>query len=194
VDRLFDHSWDPQIQRHRPPYAYRGVVAAHFTTCEIEKFNEDGAIWCVNFIKVNQLLPGKLRGLLAEEGALQLNVEILNKAARSLKEFDALASDDFVVFFDPPSLDDRIVNQYAVFSVLSDPKGLLDDWLKRYPSLYQKIIIPASLKWKIRDKLDKSNINERMLFPGLDGLATWLKRYYSPRLRYKSPENLSCQK
>jgi len=44
----------------------------------------------------------------------------------------------------------------------------------------RKIIIPASLKWEVRDKLDQANINERVLFPGLDGLSRWLKRHYSP--------------
>ena len=57
----------------------------------------------------------------------------------------------------------------------------LDDWLAGQPQLYRRVIIPARLKWEIRDKLDQSNITERVLFPGLEGLTAWLKRQYSPR-------------
>jgi len=156
------------------------LVAAHFATCDLEKFNLNGTIWCVDFIQTNQLLPKKLKTLLKREGGYILTVEMLNEVVKSLNAFDTLARSDFVAFFQPPSLDERIVNQFAFFSLMSNPKALLDDWLKRHPSLYRKIIIPASLKWEIRDKLDKANITERVLFPGLDGLSSWLKRYYTP--------------
>jgi hypothetical protein len=38
------------------------------------------------------------------------------------------------------------------------------------------------MKTRVRgDKLDQSNITERVIFPGLEGLTAWLKRHYSSR-------------
>jgi hypothetical protein len=57
----------------------------------------------------------------------------------------------------------------------------LDQWLGEHPELARRIVVPAELKWEVRDKLDQANITERVLFPGLDGLTSWLTRHYAPR-------------
>jgi hypothetical protein len=161
-------------------WTYSPYVALHFATANPLIFDRDGAIWLVNFVEANQLLPKKLKRTIEEEGANALSADMLGQSAASLGEFDRLG-DDFVVFFEPPALDDRIVNQYALFSLMPDPHGRLDVWLERHESLGRRIILPADLKWEVRDKLDQANITERVLFPGLDGIAVWLRRYFSPR-------------
>ncbi|MFZ5642279.1 MAG: FRG domain-containing protein [Bacillota bacterium] len=178
-------NWLAVAQHHGLPtrlldWTFSPYVAMHFATANYEKFDLDGVIWCVDYVKAHQFLPDVLKGILEREGANGFTVEMLSRAASSLPELDGLAPENFVVFFEPPSLDDRIINQYALFSMISSNKALLDDWLMGHPDLFYRIIIPASLKWEVRDKLDQANITERVMFPGLDGLSSWLKRHYSP--------------
>ncbi len=161
-------------------WTYSPYVALHFATVDPARFEEDGAIWLVDFVRTNRLLPPALREALETEGMNAISAEVLAHEARTLADFDRLG-DDFVVFFEPPALDERIVNQYALFSLMPSPHARLDEWLERHPDLSRRIVLPAELKWEVRDKLDQANITERVLFPGLDGLATWLKRYFSPR-------------
>jgi hypothetical protein len=162
-------------------WTYSPYVALHFATAHPADFREDGAIWMVDFVKTNQLLPRAVRRALEQEGMNAMSADLLEELAPSLSDFDRLG-EDFVVFFEPPALDERIVNQYALFSLMPSPQARMDEWLERNPGLARRIVLPAELKWEVRDKLDQANITERVLFPGLDGLATWLKRYFSPRL------------
>ncbi len=163
-------------------WTFSPFVALHFATQDLDRFDADAVVWCVDYIQAHQLLPEPLKRVLKDEQADVFNTEMLERAAETLASFDRLATDgQFVIFFDPPSLNDRIVNQSALVSMMSSPSVQLDDWLESHAELFRRIIIPAQLKWEIRDKLDQANITERVLFPGLDGLSRWLKRYYSPR-------------
>ena len=74
---------------------------------------------------------------------------------------------------------DRIVNQYALFSVVSDPAVLLSDLIEKKRIECNRIIIPKEVKLEIRDKLDYINISERMIYPGLDGVCRWITRRYA---------------
>ena len=184
-------NWLAIAQHHGLPtrlldWTFSPLVAMHFATDELSLFDEDGVIWSVDFVKTNHLLPVAMQAALAAEGSNAFTVEMLSGVAPSLPELDRLAADPFVVFFEPPSIDQRIINQFALFAMMSSPSARLDRWLEGRPELHRKIIVPASLKWEVRDKLDQANVTERVLFPGLDGLSRWLKRYYTVKPRATS--------
>lgn len=158
-------------------------VAVHFSTAEEEYYDKDAAIWCIDLAAAYKRLPKSLRDVLHAEHALLFSVEMLDTLTdtRTLEDFDKLTnSGDLALFFEPPSLDARIVNQGAIMSAMPGASLDLTAFLVSHPELYKRIIIPAALKWEVRDKLDQDYVNERTLFPGLDGLSRWLKRYYGP--------------
>jgi len=171
-------NWLALAQHHGLPtrlldWTYSPYVALHFATARARAFEEDGAVWMVDYVRVHELAPKPLREQLDKEGANVFTTEMLAAVAEDFDDLAALG--DFVVFVEPPSFDERIVNQYALFSLASRAGASVDE------SCLRKLVIPAELKWEIRDKLDQANITERVLFPGLDGLSRWLARYYTPR-------------
>jgi hypothetical protein len=166
--RLVDWTWSP-------------LVALHFATADMSLYREDGMVFSVDTFKARDFLPGKVKTVISREATGVFSIEMLDEMAGSLAAFDKLDRSIFVAFLDPPALDARIVNQFAAFSVMNDAGANLQDWLSTHSGLSRRIIIPAWLKWEVRDKLDQANVAERMLFPGLDGLCRWLTRYYTPR-------------
>ena len=179
-------NWIALAQHHGLPtrlldWSFSPYVALHFATVNQSEWGDGAIIWCVDCVKMKKHLPGKLQKLLHGEESDVLTVEMLDLAAPTLAAFERLSQKPFIAFFEPPSLDDRIVNQAALFSVTSRADISLSEWLQEHKELFHRILVPAKLKGEIRDKLDQANINERTLFPGLDGLSQWLSRYYSPR-------------
>jgi hypothetical protein len=166
-------------------WTFSPLVALHFATASWPE--DDALLLAVDCEGAHRLLPGPVRGVIEREGALLFTTEMLAEEAPDLDAFDRLAGDDpFIAFFEPPSVDERIVNQSAVLSALSDPACHMEQWLEDHPDLWSAWRIPAEVKAEVRVRLDQSNVTERVLLPGLDGLAAWLRRYYSPGVSEES--------
>ena len=190
-------NWLSLGQHHGLPtrlldWSFSPYVAMHFATQDIGSFDVDGVIGCIDYAAAHAIAPTRLKRILRDEGADVFTAEMLDRVATTLPSLDKLGRrKPFVVFLEPPSLDDRIVNQSALFSLMSSPTASLDEWVAEHPELFQRIVVPAELKWEVRDKLDQANITERVLFPGLDGLSRLLKRYYSPRIEYATEVSIT---
>lgn len=209
VDKDSFWYWLSVAQHHGLPnrlldWTYSPFVALHFATNDLASMDIDGAVWVAKTEQIHDRLPATLKAVLRNEGAAVFTVDMLaslerdrlrdptasptapaRKArnVRNLEDFDGMSSKPFALFFEPPSIDDRIVNQFALFSVMSNSKMTMDEWFSQRREVFKKVIISKNLKWEIRDKLDQANITERVIYPGLDGLSEWLKRHYTHKPR-----------
>ena len=86
-----------------------------------------------------------------------------------------------MVVMEPPSINQRIVNQYSFFSVVPMAIDDIEDFLNRKTENTIKYIINKDLRWRIRDMLDQLNMSERIVYPGLPGLCKWISRHYYVR-------------
>ena len=176
-------NWLSLAQHHGLPtrlldWTYSPYVALHFATVDAYTREEEGEVWIVSFPAVNRELPAALAQLLQAEGSHVFTGEMLSSVAATLGQLQRHATEPFALFLEPPALTERIVNQAALFSLMSTVEARFDEWLEARPDAWRRIVLPPGLKREVRDRLDQVNISERVLMPGLDGLSRWLARYY----------------
>src|ERR671933_863814 len=112
--------WLSLAQHHGLPtrlldWTFSPLVALHFATAHLP--DEEAVLWAVDCDGAHRLLPARLQDALDEEGATVFTTELLAQHAPDLEALDTAGGEDpFVLFFEPPSLNQRIVNQSAVLS------------------------------------------------------------------------------
>lgn len=157
-------------------WSYSALVAAHFATCSAHR-DGDCAVWRLDWQAVHDAfeLPG-----------LSLLIEDLRELFETEGPFTPWQLFDgdtptFACMIEPPSLDARIVAQTAAFTLCSDATRSFDDFLSQQglDHTLTKFVIPAEAVPHVRDQLDLAGLDERRLFPDLDGVAAAIRRYYA---------------
>lgn len=188
-DPLLEHSiWRQLIvgQHHGLPtrlldWTHSPLIGLHFATDEgnVGMLGmHDCVVWRIDMKELLSFLPAKYRKPLDDAKTFIMSVDALSQSVTTLEQYDMDMGADAMVVLEPPSIDPRIINQYAFFSVV--PLGItdLEAFLDRRTNNTRKYIIKKEIAWRVRDMVDQLNVNERIIYPGLDGLTKWLARHY----------------
>lgn len=160
-------------------WSYSPLIAAHFATLAGPP-DTDKVVWRLNWRRVHEhfglppyaFLIQDLDALLAERGIGSLG---------DLMARPKPGAGKIICMLDPPALDDRIIAQSATFTICSDKTQSFDRTLRDegLACALTRYLIPRERVNFVRDQLDLCAIDERKLFPDLDGVAAQLRRYYS---------------
>jgi hypothetical protein len=158
------------------------LIALHFACTEgsLDDLNKrDCVVWRVDLNEQYKKLPLKYKEVSTEHKTTVFSVDMFNEACDSLQQYDRDMGGQSMIFVEPPSIDPRIMNQYAFFAVVPSGMGDIIEYFRNNDDEQTvKYIISKDLRWRIRDMLDQFNVNERIVYPGLDGISAWLARHY----------------
>ncbi len=162
-------------------WSHSPLVALHFASAEQNTAKtdiRDGVVWRIDAKEMSSMLPEKYKRVLKKENTEYFSVNSLKSVAEGTARYDRDMGSAAMAIIEPPSSDQRIINQYAYFSVV--PMGItdIDGFLESHTKKTVKYILHKEIRWDTRDLLDQMNVSERTLFPGLDGLSEWIARHY----------------
>ncbi len=175
-------------------WTYSPLIALHFACTEnnFDKLDKrDCVVWRFDMQSANKNLPRRYREALKRDRTFVFSVDALTSIVDSIEQYDIDMGAEAFVNIEPPSVDQRIINQYSFFSII--PSGIedIEDFLENHTEHTMRYIIKKDIRWQVRDLLDQFNISERILYPGLDGLSKSLARHYFVRTdtSYKRNDN-----
>ncbi len=163
-------------------WSQSALVALNFSMTEdnlSQMDKHDCMVWRINMSELVGKLPQNYRDVVNRKHSTIYTVDMLKDlTGNSLQKYDADMGDSAMVIIEPPSINQRIINQYSFFAVV--PMGISDieQFLDEHTKDTVKFVINKDLRWRVRDMLDALNMSERIVYPGLEGLSKWISRRY----------------
>ena len=162
-------------------WSFSPLTSLHFAMSESnldEMDRHDSVVWRVDVNELHAMLPQKYQQVMEKERITVFSLKMLQEACGSLEAYDRDMGDEAMLIVEPPSIEQRIINQYSFFSVIPMQMEDVVGFLDRHTEKTVRYIIRKEIRWQVRDLLDQLNISERIVYPGLDGLSRWLARHY----------------
>ena len=162
-------------------WSFSPLTSLHFAMSESnldDMDRHDSVVWRIDVNELHAMLPEKYQRVMAGEQTTVFSLKMLQEACSGPREYDEDMNGRAMLIVEPPSIEQRIINQYSFFSVV--PSGMSDvmRFLNDRTEKTVRYIIKKEIRWQVRDLLDQLNISERIVYPGLDGLSQWLARHY----------------
>ncbi len=162
-------------------WSFSPLTSLHFAMSEydLEKMDKhDSVVWSIDVDELHEMLPSKYQEIMKKEQTTVFSLKMLQEACNDLEEYDKDMDGKAMVIVEPPSIEQRIINQYSFFSIVPIEMEDVEDFLSQHTENTIRYVIKKELRWQVRDLLDRLNISERIVYPGLDGLSEWLARHY----------------
>ena len=146
-------------------WTYSPLVAAFFATRPCDGEEHERAVWRLDWQKIHR------RFRFPSLALFQRDLDTLFDGGGRTSPWQLFMRDreapPFACLVEPPSLDERIVAQAAVFTLCSDKWHSFDEFLRVHglADSLTKYVIPSNSVAKIRDQLDLVGVDERRLFP-----------------------------
>ena len=204
ISQSNDFTWLQYAQHYGVPtclldFTSNPLVAMYFC-CQSESEN-DGAIWIINALNFDRWSTSEPFCIdLGADYTREVSINSVLHEMRGEFDYDALHGEpchkkQYPFVFIPPYIDQRMSAQSSRFMLWGNNHSALEDlaeeenWMKLLPvgitcnmvndkRFLSKIIIPTDCKHNIMKELDLININEKSIFPGLDGLGRYINEYY----------------
>ncbi len=162
-------------------WSFSPLTSLHFAMSEndLEKMDKhDSVVWSIDVDELHEKLPEKYQNIMKKEQTTVFSLKMLQEACEGPLEYDEDMEGKAMLIVEPPSIEQRIINQYSFFSIVPYEMDDVEAFLKEHTNKTVRYVIKKEIRWQVRDLLDQLNISERIVYPGLDGLSEWLARHY----------------
>lgn len=198
-----DFTWLQYAQHYGVPtrlldFTANPLVAMYFC-CQSES-ETDGVVWIINTVIFERWttseLPCNDRHIAYTREAVINSImrEMRGELDRGEVNSEPHEKKNLPIMFIPPYIDQRMSAQSSRFLLWGNNQSALENMIKADNEMqlcpgvrfdvqgdqrfWAKTIIPAGCKHSIMRELDLLNINEKSIFPGLDGIGKYINKYY----------------